>query len=164
MQSIFTEKSTWKDKVYINELYLSTDTDSLDPVTQVQAVCLTEDDQVVLYEHVDGWFGLPGGKVELGEDYQQALIREIDEETRSTVLECGVFAYQKSWDVAVPEKLSYNLRYWAIVRPEDKPLNDPAGKAVRRILVNKEEAIEKLNWGEKGKILIENALDAKHSN
>ena len=57
------------------------------------------------------------------------------------------------------EKESCFLRVVAKVELIDEPIVDPDGKAVGRIVVNIEEAIEKLGWGEKGEKLIELAKE-----
>ena len=161
MQPLLVERSDWKGEIFINEIYNYSEDLNLSPVTQVQAVCFDENGQIVLYKHIDGYFGLPGGKVEEGEDLEKALAREIMEETACELIESKVFAYVKSWKESSPEKVTYNLRYYAKVKLLDQPVQDPAGKAIERILVDKNEATEKLNWGEKGKILIDLAVDCQ---
>ena len=54
-----------------------------------------------------------------------------------------------------PEKITYNLRYVALVKLNAGPVKDPAGKALERLGCEKEKAKELLNWGERGKILID---------
>ncbi len=85
-QPIFTERSDWKGTEYISELYDATDFSTLSPITQVQAVCFSDENHKV---------NLP-----------------------------------------------------------DKPVQDPCGKALERIVVPVDEAIQKLNWGKKGEILV----------
>lgn len=50
----------------------------------VKALIVNGDQMIVLYEH-NGKPDLPGGRVEWGETYTQALRREIHEETNLTV-------------------------------------------------------------------------------
>lgn len=154
------ETVNWKGKIFVNELYGYTPGLTLFPVTQVQAVTFNLEKKVVLYKHIDGYYGLPGGKVETGEDLRAALVREIKEEINANTIDCGVFAYVKSYQQAEPEKITFNLRYWAIVDAEtDGSVNDPAGKAVERIVVDLDKAIALLNWGKNGELLIKLASD-----
>lgn len=155
MKPIFIERSDWKGEIFINEIYTYTEELNLSPITQVQAVCFTEDDQVVLYKHIDGYFGLPGGKVEENEDLDAALKREVLEESACNVVESRIFAYVRSYKEKSPEKITYNLRYCVKVKLLDQPVQDPAGKAIERVVVNLNEASTKLNWGDKGKLLID---------
>lgn len=154
MKPIYVERTEWDGEVFINELYETSVIPDVSPVTQVQAVCFTEDGEIVLYKHIDGWFGLPGGKVEPNEDFFEALKREIYEETACQLLNAEIIAFVKSWKEKSPEKVSYNLRYMAKVNALDVEVQDPAGKAIERVIVPMDKASSILNWGEKGEILI----------
>lgn len=148
----------WKGISYCQELYESTDHSELSPITQVQAVPFIDADHIVLYKHIDGYYGLPGGGIEPGETIVEALAREVYEEAALNLIECGMLGYMKVWPEGAPEKTHYQLRYWAQVTLLDEPVNDPCGKAISREVVPLREAIEKLNWGEKGGVLIELAV------
>jgi ADP-ribose pyrophosphatase YjhB (NUDIX family) len=150
----------WKGTIFVNELYEYNPEVSLFPVTQVQAVTFNPEGKIVLYKHIDGYYGLPGGKVEEGEDFYSALTREIKEEVGANMLDCGIFAYVKSYKQDKPEKITFNLRYWAIVDAKTNcPVNDPAGKAIERIIVDSDKAKSLLNWGKNGETLINFALE-----
>lgn len=157
MKLVFKEKIYWKEKEHNLELYDAEEkeTNDLEPVTQVQAVPFTEDGNVVLYKHIDGYFGLPGGGVEEGENFEQTLKREIYEESACEVLDFGFVAIQIDTAAHRPVPKHYQIRYWAKVKLLDQPINDPCGKALFREVVNLEEAAQKLDWGERGKILLE---------
>ena len=81
---IFVEEMKWKNEEYILELYDSTNFSDLNPITQVQAVCFT-DDNIVLYQHSDNYLGLPGGTPEKKESPEETLKRELDEEIFRTL-------------------------------------------------------------------------------
>ncbi len=67
---LFKDNQDWKGTLFTNELYeYDENVKLLMPVTQVQAVCFIKSGEVVLYKYIDGWYGLPGGKVETGESF-----------------------------------------------------------------------------------------------
>src|SRR3989338_1947122 len=77
---IHKEELNWKGVLHDLELYESDSVGDLDPVKQVQAVSFIDNNNVVIYKHVDGYYGLPGGSVEENESFEEALKREIREE------------------------------------------------------------------------------------
>lgn len=148
----------WKGTKFVNELFRCAKKVDLSPLTQVQAVTFSEDGRVVLYKHIDGYFGLPGGKIEENETPDEALIREIREEINAEVINFGVFAFVRSYKENNPKNVTYNLRYWAIVDiNKEGVVRDPAGKALERILVDVENVSRSLNWGRTGEVLIDEA-------
>jgi len=144
----------WKGISYDVELYEADSVEGLHPITQVQAIPFVDDNHIVIYKHIDGYYGLPGGSVESGETFEIALKREVREEIACEVLDCAMIGYMKNIRVG-QEKETYQLRYWAKVKLLDEPIADPCGKAVAREVVGLGTAVEKLNWGERGRILIE---------
>lgn len=148
----------WKGEVFINDLYKYGKGLILTPLTQVQAVTFNSEGKIVLYKHIDGYYGFPGGKIERGESPEETLVREIREEINAEVINFGIFAFVKSYKKTSPEKVTYNLRYWAIVNIDrEEIINDPAGKALERIIVDAKNAPKILNWGKAGEILVKEA-------
>lgn len=154
------EKLDWKGTKYDVELYEVDDVEGLSPITQVQVVPFVDKDQVVIYKHIDGYYGLPGGSIEPGESLEQALRREVKEESACEITDFGLIGFMKN--TKKPEnKVTYQLRYWAQVKLLDEPINDPCGKAVSREVVTLEEAAEKLKWGERGEILLKTGSEKR---
>ena len=120
---------------------------------QVQAVCFTGDDRVVLFRFKDGKAGCPGGSVESGESVEEALRREILEEANCELLDFGPTGYVQVEDLN-SGRTFYQGRYWALVKPLEGEVRDPVQKSKERILVSLEEAPEVLGWGKKGESLI----------
>jgi len=56
------EKKEWHGQIYIGELYASDSFAGDLPISQVQAVCLTDDSKIVLRKNTDGQIGLPGAR------------------------------------------------------------------------------------------------------
>lgn len=157
-QLLHKERLDWKGTVHDLELYEAESIEGLHPIKQVQAVAFVDRDHIVIYKHIDGYYGLPGGSVEDGEGFDEALKREVYEESACEVLECGVSGYIKDTQIDPPGIVKYQLRYWATVRVLDEPVNDPAGKALSREVVTLDEAVKKLGWGEKAAIQIRLAV------
>jgi len=144
----------WKGTENGVELYESDDISDLGFVSQCQAISFVDEDNIVLFKHIDGYYSLAGGKVEKGESFEKALKREIMEESACEVLESKIIGYVKVTEVP-SGKVVYQLRYVAKVRPLDQPVQDPDGKAMERRVVGIDEANEILGWGERGQILLD---------
>lgn len=152
---LFKGEKDWKGTLYNLELYQADSYENLEPVTQAQAVPFIDDNHIVIYKHIEGYYGLPGGSIETGESFEEALKREVWEESACEIVDCALIGYMKNYPVGEPSNQGYQLRYWAEVTLSDEPIQDPCGKAVGREVVTLEEAVQKLNWGENGRILIE---------
>ncbi len=151
------ENLNWKGESHDLELYESDDISDLAFIIQAQAVPFIDENHIVIYKHIDGYYGLPGGTIEPGEKFEEALKREIYEESACNVLDYGLIGYIK--DTQLPEdKIKHQLRYWAKVKLLDEPVNDPVGKAIAREVIDIHEANKKLGWGERGEKIIELAL------
>lgn len=151
---LYKGKLDWKGTNHELELYESDDISDLEFINQCQAVPFVDESNIVLFKHIDGYYSLPGGTVEEGESFEETLKREVMEESACEILESQLIGYVK--DTELPSgKIKYQLRYWAEVKPLDQPINDPAGKATSREIVNINEANEKLGWGERGQVLLE---------
>ncbi len=72
-------------------------------------------------------------------------MREISEEINAELISFKLIAYVKSFKTKEPEKITYNLRYVALVKLNAGPVKDPAGKALERLECEKEKAKELLN-------------------
>ncbi len=154
---IHKENLDWKGIMHDLELYESDDARDLGFTNQAQAVPFVDDSHIVIFKHIDGYFSLPGGTIEEGENFEEALKKEVYEECACEVLDCGLIGYVK--DTQLPDgKVKYQLRYWAKVKLLDEPINDPCGKAMSREVVNIKDANKKLNWGERGQVLLDLAL------
>jgi len=153
------EELDWKGTKYRTEFYDIHSFENLENVTQVQAVPFTENGEIVLLEHVDGYFSLPGGHIEKGENIEKALKRELEEEVSVKTKNFGPIGYIKNLKLDDPNFVEHQPRFWATVSLSEET-SDPDGKVVGRVLVSEDEAVEKLNWGERGRLFIE--LAKKH--
>lgn len=62
---------------------------------------LNENNEVLLQQRPDLTWGLPGGIMELGESFEETLIREVKEETQLTVKSCEFVAVLSGKDFLV---------------------------------------------------------------
>ena len=151
---LYKGKLNWKGINHELELYESDDISDLEFINQCQAVPFVDEDNIVLFKHIDGYYSLPGGTVEKGESFEKTLKREVMEESSCEILDYKLIGYVKDTDLS-SRKVKYQLRYWAKVKPLDQSIQDPAGKAIAREIVNINEANEKLGWGERGQVLLD---------
>lgn len=160
---VLVETIVWKGVEHTLELYASDELPD-GPVSQVQCVAFTSGGQVVLYKHIDGYVGLPGGTVEGGESIEDSLHREVDEETAAKITKSGQIAYLKDTNEETGEH-TFQVRYWAEVDLLDTNVADPDGKALERVVVDPTQVVELLGdgWGDRGAVLLELAIQAKKS-
>ena len=100
-----------------------------------------------------------GGHIEKGETAEDALKRELFEEISVETLDFGLMGYLKTANKETPKDIEYHLRYWARVALLDET-PDPDGKVVGRVIVSVDEVAQKINWGKRGRILVELAKNA----
>lgn len=158
VEPTYVEEIDWKGTQYVLEFFKIHDFSKIAPKTQAAGICFTDDDNVVLYKNIEGYFGLPGGTIEEDETPEQALRREVMEEATCKILTFGPIGYFRTFKKEDPSYVSYQLRYWAKVELlEETP--DPAGKSTGRVVISFGGAASKLGWGERGKYLIKLARE-----
>lgn len=127
---------------------------------QVYAVCLCDDKMVIGYGgHRNSW-GLIGGKIEEGEDFEQTLTREIREESNMEVLKLLPVGYQKMTDTR-DDSFIYQLRYVCTARPYGPFVSDPAGGITEIKLIDPKDYKQYFDWGKIGERIINRALELK---
>lgn len=109
------------------EYFLSQDRKGFDgPVTTVHGVFFSENQEVLLVRHRKRGWEVPGGHVELGESYEDAMGRELYEESQMTCDSLCQLGYlrkealeERPLDCEYPHPLSYCLFYSGVISKVD---------------------------------------------
>lgn len=140
------------------------DVDSLDElegekIKGVHAYCFCGDKLVVVYAESKGSWGPPGGAVESDETIEEAVVREVFEETNMRVLKQKIFGYLEALE---PER-TIQTRSVCIVEPIGEFMSDPDGDVTEIKLIDPKDANDYFDWGENGKRQLERALILKET-
>lgn len=125
----------------------------------VHAYCFYDDKLVVVYAEMKKTWGPPGGAVEPGETIEEAVVREVFEETNMRVLKQKIFGYLEAFE---PER-TLQTRSVCIVEPIGEFVSDPDGDVTEIKLIDPKDANDYFNWGENGERQLERALILKGS-
>lgn len=156
----------YKGKSGVEYIFEYSDAESFDHLDhsrcqQAYAVCFCDDKMVIGYGgHKNDW-GLIGGTVEEGEDFEQTLKREIQEESNMEVLKLLPVGYQKMTDTR-DDSFIYQLRYVCTARPYGPFVSDPAESITEIKLIDPKDYKQYFNWGKIGERIISRALELKN--
>ncbi len=127
-------------------------------VSGVHAYCFCEGKLVVVYAPSKGSWTPPGGGVEAGETVEEAVVREIKEESNMHVLKHALIGFQ---DITESEKTITQTRSVCIVEPYGAFVADPDGDITEIKLIDPAEYKQYFDWGIVGDHLMERALVLK---
>ena len=127
-------------------------------VTVVHAYCFIKDKFVVVYAAENKSWTPAGGGVEAGETPEEAVIREVHEETNMKVLKQAFIGYQ---DVFGSHGIQTHARSVCIVEPYGEFVSDPDGDITEIKLIDPSEYKEYFDWGVIGDHIMERALKLK---
>src|ERR1700759_3948955 len=99
----------------------------------VHAFCFFKDKLVILYAESKKYWTPPGGGIEPGETYEEAVVREVREETNMRVLKQELIGYQ---DVYEPGRIIRQTRSICIVEPIGEFTVDPDGDVTEIKLID----------------------------
>lgn len=154
---IINDSMIWDDKKY--ELIWH-DCDSFDELKgkdlqQSYGVCFCDNKLVIVSNN--GKWSLVGGHIENGETPEEALVREVQEETNMKVLKQIPIGYQ---EVVKPDgTIDYQLRSFCTVSPIGEFVKDPAGSVTEIKLIDPKEYKNYFNWGKIGDRIMERAME-----
>ncbi len=128
-------------------------------VTGVHAYCFYNDKLVIVYAAKKDTWTPPGGGVEKGETAEEAVIREIKEESNMRVLHHQFIGYQ---DITEPRGVITQTRSFCIVEPYGDFIEDPDEGDITEIkLIDPKDYKQYFDWGEIGDHIMERALELK---
>ncbi len=158
-------KSTLKNRSGQTLPIIYRDLDSIDElkgrkVKGVHAFCFCGDKLVIVYSDVKGYWTPPGGGVEPGETVEEAIIREVLEETNMRVLKQKVLGYLEIFE---PERIVTQIRSVCIVEPVGEFISDPDGDVTEIKLIDPKDIKQYFDWGEIGEHVLTRALELRNS-
>src|SRR3989344_5320 len=124
-------------------------------VSGVHAFCFYKREMVVVFSEAKGYWTPPGGGVEEGESIEEAVAREVKEETNMRVVSQRLIGFQ---DVFEPTRVVTQTRSACIVEPLGPFEKDPDGDVTEVKLINPKDCKKYFDWGTVGERLLERAL------
>ena len=125
-------------------------------VSGVHAFCFYKGEMVVVFSAAKGYWGPPGGGVEAGESVEEAVAREVKEETNMRVVSQRLIGFQ---DVFEPTRIVTQTRSACIVEPFGPFEKDPDGDVTEIKLIDPKECKKYFDWGAVGERLLKRALE-----
>lgn len=123
-----------------------------------RGVCFCGDKMVIVRSR--GQWGAPGGRIESGETLEQALAREIQEETNMRVLEHEFIGYI---DIIDPGLTRRYVDFFCEVEPVGPFVADPDVSVTEIKLIDPQNIKEYFDWGEMGNHIVAQALKIKEA-
>lgn len=114
-------------------------------------------DKLVIVKSGNDW-GFPGGGIEKGETYQEAVIREAKEESNMRVLHQELIGYQ---DFFMKKHTLRHVHSFCIVEPYGDFELDPDNDITEIKLIDPKDYKQYFDWGEVGERMMERALEMK---
>jgi len=122
----------------------------------VHAFCFCEGKMVVVYSDEKGYWAPPGGGIELGETYEQAIVREVLEETNMKVISQKLIGFQ---DIYEPTRTVRQIRSFCIVEQNGAFVTDTDGDVTEVKLIDPQDCKKYFDWGEVGDRILAKALE-----
>lgn len=124
-------------------------------IKHVHVYCFYKDKLVIVWAKNKQYWTLPGGGVEVGESVEEAVAREVKEESNMNVLRQELIGVQ---DIFEGEKVVSQTRSICIVEPFGPFVSDPDGDITEIKLIDPSELKQYVDWGEIGDHLLKRAI------
>lgn len=124
-------------------------------IKHVHAYCFYQGKILIVWSLTKNYWTLPGGVIERGETIEQAVVREVQEESNMKVVKQILLGVQ---DVFEGENVVSQTRSVCLVEPYGPFVSDPDMDITQIKLINPSELKQYVNWGEIGDHLLERAL------
>jgi ADP-ribose pyrophosphatase YjhB (NUDIX family) len=125
----------------------------------VHAICFYGDKIVIVYGEKKKYWTPPGGAIESGETYQEAVLREVREESNMKVLRQEYIGYQDVTDES--RSTVRQVRSFCIVEPHGDFVKDPDGDITEVKLIDPKDFKQYVDWGAIGDQIMARALEMK---
>lgn len=122
----------------------------------VHAYCFYKGKFVIVYAEEKKSWTPPGGGIEPGETFEEAVIREVQEESNMKVLHQELIGYQ---DIYEPERIVRQTRSFCIVEPFGDFVSDPDGDITEIKLIDPKNYKQYFDWGTIGERIMNRALE-----
>ena len=124
----------------------------------VHAYCFYKDKMIVVWADNKGYWTPPGGGIEQGESVEEAVTREVKEETNMKVLHQEIIGYQ---DIYEPEKIIRQTRSFCIVEPYGDFIADPDCDITKIELIDPQDYKKYFDWNAIGDRIMQRAIELK---
>lgn len=124
----------------------------------VHAFCFYQDKLVLVFHTKRNYWMPPGGGIEPGESYEDAVAREVKEETNMKVLRQELIGFQ---DIYEPNRTIRQTRSFCIVEPYGEFENDPARDITAIKLIDPKDYKQYFDWGEIGERILQRSLELR---
>ena len=121
----------------------------------VHGFCFCGDKMVLVKHPKTGWMPA-GGHIEEGESVEEAVIREVLEETNMKVLHQELIGFI---DVYEPDKTVRQTRSFCFVEPYGDFVSDPDGEIMEIKLIDPKDYKQYFDWKETGDRIMQRALE-----
>jgi ADP-ribose pyrophosphatase YjhB (NUDIX family) len=113
----------------------------------VHAFCFCRGKLVVVWTPTKNYWTPAGGGIEPGETYEDAVAREVKEETNMRVVSQKFIGFQ---DVYEPQRIVRQTRSFCIVEPYGDFVSDPDGDVTEIKLIDPKDYKKYFDWGKIG--------------
>ncbi len=144
-------RATYFDEEHLSELKDQS-------IHSVHAFCFYQDKLLVVYCDTKGYWHPVGGGVEPGETYEEAVVREVHEESTMNLLKQQLVAFQESIHPDRPNKTITQTRSVCLVEPYGEFTGDPDGDVTEIKLIKPTDYKKYFDWGEIGERLMGQVL------
>ena len=127
-------------------------------VSGVHAYCFLNDKLVIVYAEGKGLWTPPGGGVEMNETPEEAVSREVKEETNMRVVSQVLIGFQ---DIFQPAGTITQTRSVCRVEPCGEFASDSDGDVTEIKLIDPAEYREYFDWGPVGDHIMKRALELR---
>lgn len=122
----------------------------------VHGFCFYKDKFIVVYHNINGHWTVTGGGIEKGETIEEAVTREVHEESNMKVLHQELIGFIDVYDKG---KVVRQTRSFCIVEPYGDFVSDPDGDITEIKLIDPKDYKKYFDWGEIGDRIMERAIE-----